>query len=116
MTTPVPPVGPVTETSVAGWLGVPTTHPEYAHISEVVPAVNSYIATYAAHKADPVTGVYPEHIIQGGKQLAGRMWRNRNTPGGSEVFGDLTSDVVARIDPDMNRLLGLGNYRDLIVG
>lgn len=116
MTTPVPPVGPVTDTSVAGWLGIPETHSEYAHVQEVVPAVNSYIATYAAAKADPDSGEYPAHIVNGALRLAGRMVRNRNTPGGSEVFADLTTETVARIDPDMNRLLGLGAYRDLIVG
>ncbi|AKJ72256.1 hypothetical protein [Gordonia malaquae] len=106
--------GPATVTAVAGWLGVPegaTGNAERAHISAVVPAVNAFIGTFRDLSTEQ-----PAHIVQGAVMLAGRITRRRNSPGGVETFGDMGATYVARYDPDINMMLGLGPYRPMVVG
>lgn len=114
MTTPVSPVGPATVGEVAAWLAVPENNPERGYIATVVPAVNAWIATF--HTADPVTGLYRGDVVQGAVMLAARLTRRRNSPAGVESFGELGATYVSRYDADLDRLLGLGAYRRLIVG
>lgn len=116
MTTPVPLVGPATVDAVAGWLGVPDPHPERAHIASAVLAVNAFIAEYRRDAADPETGEFPAHIVQGAIQLAARITRRRNSPAGVESFTELGPSYVSRYDVDLDRLLGLGGYRRIVVG
>lgn len=114
MTTPATPIGPATVAAVAGWLAVPEGHSERDHIASAVAAVNSWLSTF--HTADPVTGEYTPHVVQGAVQLAARITRRRNSPAGVEAFGELGATYVSRYDPDLDRLLALGAYRPLIVG
>ncbi|AKI28621.1 hypothetical protein GMA5_7 [Gordonia phage GMA5] len=105
---------PATVDAVAGWLKVPEGalgEAERAHIAEVVPAVNSWIGTFR-----DITPPAPAHIVRGAVMLAGRIVRRRNSPAGIESFGDLGATYVARWDPDINMLLGLGGYRELVIG
>lgn len=116
MTTPAPLVGPATVTAVAAWLAVPEGHPERAHIEVAVGAVNAFVAEYRADAADPETGEFPAHIVQGANQLAARITRRRNSPAGVEAFTELGPSYVSRYDVDLDRLLGLGGYRRIVVG
>lgn len=57
----------------------------------------------------PVFTADPE-VYQAGVQLAARMYRRRNSPGGIESLAD-TGLYVARFDPDIERALRRGAYR-----
>ncbi|MFW0790100.1 hypothetical protein [Gordonia sp. CPCC 205333] len=111
MTTPTPD-GPATVEAVAGWLQLPEGHDDLAHVAQVVPAVNAWIATFATRGENG----WPAHIVQGAVMLAARITRRRNSPGGVESFSEMGATYVARYDIDIDRLLGLGGYRPLIVG
>ena len=114
MTGPVLPDYPATAEAVAGWLATPDGakgDAERAHIAEVVPAVNSWIRTFRTDE------VLPPHIVRGAVMLAAKITRRRNTPNAIESFGEVGgATYVARHDPDIEKLLGLGPYRDLVVG
>ena len=115
MTGPVVPEYPATVEAVAGRLGVPVGakgDAERGHIAKVVPAVNAWVATF-----HDVTGqALGDQVVLGSVMLAARITRRRNTPNGIESFGDLGSTYVARHDPDIERMLGTGPYRALVVG
>lgn len=114
MTTPAT-EAPATVTAVAGWLGVPDDDTEERrHIAVVVPAVNALIGSFHAAPADG--GEWPQHIVQGATMLAARIVRRRNSPAGVEAFTDLGPQYVSRYDPDLDRMLGLGGWRPLVVG
>lgn len=111
------PNGPATTDAVAGWLGAndPQFADELAHIAAVVPAVNSWLRTWITIPADGTP--WPEHIAHGAVMLAARNVRRRMSPAGVETGGDLGGAVyVARWDRDLDQLLGLGDYRRLVVG
>ena len=123
MTTPaapdpvIAPNGPATVSAVAGWLGAndPQFAEEQEHIAAVVPAVNSWLRTWITVPADGAA--WPEHIVHGAVMLAARNVRRRMSPAGVETGGDLGGAVyVARWDRDLDQLLGLGDYRRLVVG
>jgi hypothetical protein len=48
--------------------------------------------------------------------LAARLVRRRNSPAGVEAFTEMGPTYVSRFDPDVDRLLGMGPYRPLVVG
>lgn len=101
--------------AVAGWLAVPDdpNHPERVHIATVVPAVNAFIASF--HQPDS-EGAWSANLTQGAVMLAARVVRRRNSPAGVESFTELGPTYVSRYDPDLDRLLGLGGWRRLVVG
>ncbi|WNO26670.1 head-to-tail adaptor [Gordonia phage Rahul] len=114
MTAPAGPESPATVAAVAGWLGVPEDDTEeIRHIEAVVPAVNALVRS--CHTA-PDGDAWPAHIAQGATMLAARIVRRRNSPAGVEAFTELGPQYVSRYDPDLDRLLGLGGWRRLVVG
>lgn len=116
MTTPTV-EGPATVEAVAGWLSIPegpAGTAERAHITVVVTAVNAWVAGF--HDRDDETGQWPPAVVQGAVMLAARITRRRNSPAGVESFGELGATYVSRYDPDVEKLLGLGPYRPLVVG
>lgn len=117
MTAPVEVTGPATVDAVAGWLAVPAGHAERAHIGDVVPAVNALVRKFRqpVGELDGVT-VWAADVEQGAVMLAARITRRRNSPGGVETFTELGPAYVSRFDPDIDKLLGLGGWRDLVVG
>lgn len=106
MTRPTPePI--VTAESVATWMGMAAPD---THVETVVPAVNVYVRE--VHGDGPVS----DAVQLGTLMLAALIARRRNSPGGVETFGDLDPSFVARYDPTISQLLGLGNHRRLVVG
>lgn len=104
---------PATVDAVAGWLKVPDSPAgtaERVHIAEVVPAVNAFVASF-----HPGTDLAAD-VVHGAVMLAARIVRRRNSPAGVESFGELGATYVSRYDPDIDRLLGLGEYRRIVVG
>lgn len=119
MTAPDPvlaPAGPATTTAVAAWLGAndPQHADEMAHIAAVVPAINAYVRSYRTPPADGQP--WPATLVQGAVMLAARNVRRRNSPAGVETVGDLGAVYVSRFDRDLDQLLGLGDFRDLVIG
>lgn len=110
MTTPITD-GPATVDAVAGWLTVPDGHAERAHIATVIPAVNQFVRSI--HGDGPT---WPPDVVHGAVMLAARITRRRNSPAGVESFTELGPTYVSRYDADLDRFLGLGAYRRLIVG
>lgn len=108
MTTPTPVEPVVTGTAVAAWLGMSETD-DYLN-EHIVPAVNVYVRE--VHGDDEVT----DSVKLGALMLAALIHRRRNSPGGTETFGDLDPSFVARYDPTISQLLQLGNHRKLVVG
>ena len=113
MTAPQP-AGPATADAVAGWLGIAENNDtERQHIADVVPAVNAWVATF--HTPDD-NGKWPAHVTRGAVMLAARITRRRNSPAGVEAFTELGPTYVSRYDPDIDKMLGLGGYRPIVVG
>lgn len=111
--------GPATAEAVAAWLSanLPGFDDDAQHINAVVPAVNSWIKSFQTPLlAADGSRYWPEHVVHGAVMLAARNVRRRNSPAGVETAGDGTSVYVARYDRDLDSLLGLGAYRDLVVG
>ncbi len=109
MTTPITD-GPATVSAVAGWLSIPDGHDELGYVAAVVPAVNSFVRRLHGDTD------WSADVVQGAVMLAARLTRRRNSPAGVESFGELGATYVSRYDPDLDRLLGLGAHRRLIVG
>lgn len=63
-------------------------------------------------------GYQPDaEVYQGAVMLGARVARRRNSPGGTESFGpDGIVGYVARFDPDIERALRMGSYRQPAVG
>lgn len=119
MTAPDPvlaPAGPATVPAVAAWLGAndPNHDGEQEHIAAVVPAVNAYVRTYRTPPADGQP--WPATLVHGAVMLAARNVRRRNSPAGVETVGDMGAVYVSRFDRDLDQLLGLGDFRDLVIG
>lgn len=105
MTSPSEPV--VTDQSVATWLGMAAPDD---HVSVATAAVNVYVREVHGD------GDLSDAVQLGALMLAALIVRRRNSPGGVESFGDLDPSFVARWDPTISQLLGLGNHRRLVVG
>lgn len=119
MTAPEQETGPATVKAVAAWLSAnePGFTDDGQHIQVVVPAVNSWIATFRKPDVDASGAAsWPAHVQHGAVMLAARNVRRRNSPAGVETAGDGTAVYVARFDRDLDSLLGLGTYRALVVG
>lgn len=55
------------------------------------------------------------HVTLGAEMLAARLYRRRATPSGVEALGELGAVYVARYDPDIAQLLGLGSHRRMVI-
>ena len=109
MSTPTPPEPVTTAAAVADWLGMTGT-PD-PRLTPIVAAVNDYVRSIQGD------GTLSESVTLGAVMLAALIHRRRNSPGGVEQFGsELDSAFVARYDPTISQLLGLGGHRDLVVG
>ena len=119
MTAPDPvlaPAGPATVPAVSAWLGAndPNHDGEQEHIAAVVPAVNAYVRSYRTPPADDQP--WPATLVLGAVMLAARNVRRRNSPAGVETVGEMGAVYVSRFDRDLDQLLGLGDFRDLVIG
>lgn len=55
-------------------------------------------------------------IVEAGVLLAARLYARKGSPGGLASFGDFGPGAVLRVDPDVERLLGVGRYSRPVVG
>lgn len=49
-------------------------------------------------------------VRQGAVLLCARLWSRRGTPAGLASFAEFGATAILRLDPDVERLLGLGRY------
>lgn len=109
-----PEQNPTSGPAVARWLGVTDSATELEYVELVTAAVNSFVRQFHPVPADGTE--YPDHVVQGATMLAARLVRRRNSPAGVEAFTEMGPTYVSRFDPDVDRLLGMGPYRPLVVG
>ncbi|MFD4196624.1 phage head-tail connector protein [Amycolatopsis thermoflava] len=53
-------------------------------------------------------------IRQGTIRLAGRWYDRRNSPNGLVDMGELGANRIPSVDPDIERMLGIGRYRGMV--
>lgn len=77
----------------------------------IADAVDAYITRWV-----PVEELSAAYISLGAGMLAARLWRRRSSPSGVESLGELGPTYVARFDPDLEHLLGIGRHQKPTVG
>jgi len=102
---------------VAAWLQLPEADP-------VVELLRDAAADYCQAKrpdlyvdeldeAGAVIGrtfVATPRIVQAGTLAAGRLYARKGSPAGLASFGEFGAAEVLRIDPDVDRMLGVGRF------
>lgn len=101
--------------AVTDWLKTPNLSTEdLAALEMVVTAVNEYVESLPNVDRDPVGG-WAGTTILGAVMLSARMYKRKNSPGGIEAIGDM-STYVSRYDSDIARLLNIDSFRKPMVG
>lgn len=96
------------KTRIAEQLGISPTASGFAAI---VNAVTTMVGRWIPEKEHTASDT-----ILGCEMLAARLWRRRSSPSGVESLGELGTVYVARYDPDIAILLGLGSHARPMVG
>ena len=102
-------MGEISADAVAAHLGDASPQ-TLAELQPAVDAVNAWVGGF--HPESPWSAA----IHLGAVMLAATISRRRNTPSGVEVFGDGGIAHVARSDPHVSQLLGLGGWTRPQVG
>lgn len=63
-----------------------------------------------------VAGAVDADVREGGVLLAARLYARAGSPTGLASFGEFGPSAILRLDPDIERLLGLGRYAPPRVG
>lgn len=105
------PTGKVTSRDIVkDWLRIGTTNDD-ADLDDIVDAVDEFVRglTSVERIADTLAadGVWPARYRLGGKMLAGRLLRRKNSPEGVATFVGEGVAYVRRVDPDVATLLRL---------
>jgi hypothetical protein len=80
----------------------------------VVASVNVYVESLPNIDRD-FFDAWDKTTILGAVMLAARMYRRKNSPGGIEAVGEMTT-YVSRYDSDIARLLNIDSFRKPMVG
>jgi hypothetical protein len=106
---------PITVAEVCAHMGVDPatlTPTDAAHVAASVAAVLAMVPRIVprVRAADPGAD-WPGDVKQGAVQLAARLFARRNSPTGVAGFSDMGGAAfVARYDPDLERLFGIGKW------
>lgn len=57
-----------------------------------------------------------DRIVQAGLLAAARLFARRSSPAGLASYGEFGATEVLRLDPDVERLLGVGRYAAPVIG
>lgn len=79
-----------------------------------VAATNAFMARIATPAGE--LGTWGDDQKLGATMLAARVYRRRNSPAGVETIGDMGPTYVSRYDPDLEMLLGFGQWQTPRVG
>ena len=105
----------ITAQAVIDWMGRPNlTEQDLAALEMVLAAVNEYVESLPSIDRD-VVGGWAGTTALGAVMLAARIYRRKNSPGGIEAVGDMTT-YVSRYDSDIARLLNIDTFRKPMVG
>lgn len=114
-----PPNGPTTVAAVKELSRV-TGNADDVRLGRIVAAVNAWcLALPSAAVADGApdwSGAQLQHITEGATMLGARLYRRKNTPDGVVSMGGESFAYIARNDPDVAMLLGLGAWAPPAVG
>jgi hypothetical protein len=114
-----PPNGPTTVADVKELSRVTGTADD-VRLGRIVAAVNAWVLRLpSAAVADGVadwTAPGVQHIVEGATMLGARLYRRKNTPDGVVSMGGESFAYIARNDPDVAMLLGLGTWAPPAVG
>ena len=80
-----------------------------ADLADVIDAVIDLVADWV-----PAARWERPRTRRGAHMLAARLWRRRSSPSGVETLGELGPTYIAKWDPDIESLLGIGRHRDPI--
>lgn len=110
---------------VAGWLKV---SPEDAQVEQVRRAAADYCQDVqrglwvdVLDESDPpvvIGRLYAatDRVVQAGLIAAGRLWARKTSAAGLVSYGEFGASEILRLDPDVERLLGVGRYAPPVVG
>lgn len=99
---------PVDPSTVDTWLPLPPDHTADAHRARVAAAayVRRVRPDLFAGDAVPTD----QAVIYGAQLLTARLWARRGSPTGLASFGEFGPGAILRLDPDVERLLGVGRH------
>lgn len=105
--------GPATREAVKSYVGKSAADHD-ARIDRIVAAVNAYVlglpVAAVADGAADWEAPQVAAVVEGAVMLAGRLYRRKNTPDGAAPLSASGVFSVARADPDVALLLGLGAH------
>ncbi|MDG4860137.1 hypothetical protein P8605_18605 [Streptomyces sp. T-3] len=85
--------------------------PDRVWLDQAVSAINALATrTVPRLRAVPAPDPWPEDIRTGLLMQAQRLWARRSSPTGVAGYGDSGGVYVARFDPDVSKLLGIGDW------
>lgn len=112
---------PATVTSVRTFLGVdPASDVDTAALEAAVAGANAYVARMRPDWCtDETTGdvlvSWPVDADQAATMQAARDYGRRGSTSGVAAFQDVGVSMLPRMDPDVRRLLQLGEYQPPVV-
>lgn len=120
------PAGPATEARVRELVGLDADdHADDLSLEAAINSVNAAIVTWTCSEAF-ITGLppvderddidWPWRLVQGGTQLAAKVFSRRNSLEGVTTFGVEGVAYVQRNDPEIAMMLNLGQWRIPKVG
>lgn len=68
----------------------------------------------AAYAAEP--GTVPPRVRMGAVLLAARLYARKGSPQGVAGYGEFGTAAVPRLDPDVERMLGIGRHASPRIG
>jgi hypothetical protein len=107
---PIPGGGPATLTAVRVQLGIKDGDTrDDDKLRDVIAGVNAYVRRLPSAVDDIAEG-WADDIVLGAVMLAARIFRRKNTPAGADAVAASAAPYVARNDPEIAMLLGIGDF------
>lgn len=81
-----------------------------AALQSVLDVVASWVETARPDLTYTDTATVPVHVQHGAAQLAYRLRQRSRSPEGLFALGDVLAGRIPKVDPDIERMLGIGMY------
>lgn len=110
---------PLAET--LAWLKITAESPAAEVVGLVVDAAAGYVvehrpSLFPVPPAEPLTEAPSDNVGLGTVLLAARLYSRAGSPTGIAAFAEFGPASILRLDPDIERLLGLGRNAAPVVG